>query len=162
MEFSRIMPVHLDEAQIEEIIPHRKPFRFVSEVIDVEYGKRAVGLMSDLTQPGYEWVQAHFPSFVVIPGAILLEALAEVGAIAVLGLPENRNKIAVLVGQNDWHYRRQVSPGNNVRLEAEIIRLRSKFGRGHVQAMTNGQIIAEGIIDFALLAKPDFPRTYPS
>lgn len=159
MEFSRIMPVHLDEAQIEGIIPHRKPFRFVDKVLEVEYGKRAVGLMSDLTQPGYEWIQAHFPSFQVVPGAILLEALAELGAIGILGLPENRDKIAILTGHDGWHYHKPVFPGERIRLEAEIIRLRTRFGRGKVQALKDGIVVAKGTIDVVLIDKSEFPPT---
>lgn len=154
MEFSRIIPVHLDEAQIEEIIPHRKPFRFVDEVLEVEFGKRAVGIMSDLTQPGYEWIKAHFPSSQFVPGAIILEALAELGAIAVLGLPENRGKIAMLTGHDNWRYHQPVIPRERLQLEAEVIRLRTKFGRGQVQALKDGIVIARGTVDVAILAKP--------
>lgn len=157
MEFARIMPVHLDEAQIEDIIPHRKPFRFVDEVLEIEYGKRVVGLMSDLTQPGYEWVNAHFPSFQVVPGAIILEALAELGAIGILGLPENRGKIAILTGHDGWRYHKPVFPRERIRLEVEIIRLRTRFGRGKVQALKGGNIVAKGTIDVALIDKSEFP-----
>lgn len=158
MEFNRIIPVHLDESQIEQIIPHRKPFRFVDEIFEVDYGKRVIGLMSDLTQPGYEWIKAHFPSFQVVPGAILLEALAELGAIGILGLPENRGKIAILTGHDGWRYHKPVFPGERIQLEATIIRLRTKFGRGRVQALKDGQtIVAEGTVDFALIDKSEFP-----
>lgn len=159
MEFNRIMPVHLDEFQIEEIIPHRKYFRFIDEIIEVEYGKRAVGFLADLTQPGYEWIQAHFPSFHVVPGAIILEALAEVGAIAVLGLPENADKIAILTGHDRWRYRKSVFPEDRIRLEVEIIRLRNRFGRGKAQALKNGAVVATGILDVALVDKSEFPPT---
>ncbi len=157
MEFSRIMPFHLDESQIEEIIPHRKPFRFVNEIVEVEYGKRVVGLLSDLTEPGYEWVKAHFPSFQVVPGAILLEALAELGAIGILGLPENSGKIAVLTGHDKWRYHKYIIPGERIKLEVEIIRLRTRFGRGRARALKNEEVVATGIIDVALIEKSEFP-----
>ena len=150
------MPVHLDEAQIEEIIPHRKPFRFIDEVLEVEFGKKAVGIMSDLTQPGYEWIKTHFPSFHVVPGAIMLEALAEVGGIAILGLPENRGRIAVLTGADKIRWRREVKPGDLIRLETEITNLHSRFGRGYGRAILNDNSVAtEGLITFYLTDKPN-------
>lgn len=155
MEFSRIMPVHLDEAQIEGIIPHRKPFRFVDEIIEVEYGKRAVGMLNDLTKPEYDWVRSHFPSHHLVPGAIILEALAEVGAVAVLGLPENRNKIAMLVGADRVRWRIEVKPGDIVRLETEITNLHSRFGRGYSRAILNDNSVAtDGLITFYITDKP--------
>lgn len=156
MEYIRVIP--LSETEVDEIIPHRRPFRFIESVLEVEFGRRAVAMMSDLSQPGYKWIEAHFPSFHVVPGAIILEALAEVGAVAVLGLPQNRNKIAMLTGADQIRWRKEVIPGQPLRLETEITNLRSNFGRGYGKAILNGDVLAaEGSISFFIVPKP--PQT---
>ena len=95
----------LDRAAIEAIIPHRDPFMFVDEIVEIEYGRRAVGVIHDVG--AFAAVLAgHFPGYPVMPGALLVEALAEVGAVAALGLSENRGKIAVLTGLDGWRFRR--------------------------------------------------------
>lgn len=150
----------LDRDQIREIIPHRDPFLFVDRIVEVEYGKRAVGILDDLLKTNHEfWLKGHFPNFPVIPGAILLEALAEVGAIAALGLPENKGKIAMLTGVNNWKFRHAAQPGKLIRLEAELTRMRRRFGTGHVRAVTaESVVIAEGDLSFGIVDRPsEFP-----
>jgi 3-hydroxyacyl-[acyl-carrier-protein] dehydratase len=146
----------LNREQIQEIIPHREPFLFVDRIIEVEYGKRAVGILEDLPQTQHDfWVRGHFPSFPVIPGAILLEALAEVGAVAALGLPEYRGKVAMLTGVDRWRFRHIAVPGGHIRLSADLTHLRQKFGRGHVVASSaDGAVLAEGDLSFAILDTP--------
>lgn len=153
MEFDNIIPI--TQEQIGQILPHGRRFRFIDQIIEVQYGKRAVGMLADLTRPEYDWMKDHFPSYVVVPGAILLEALAEVGGIAILGLPENKDKIAMLTGGDRLRWRREVRPGDIVRLETEITNLHSKFGRGYGRALLNNQVIAaEGIITFSISDRP--------
>jgi len=149
----------LTRADIQEIIPHREPFLFVDRIIEVEYGKRAVGIIDDLRQPAYESVtNAHFPNYPVLPGAILLEALAEVGAVAALGLPENRGKIAMLTGVDKWRFRQMATPGGPIRLEATLTRMRSNYGTGHVVASRGDMTLAAGDLSFAIVDRPeDFP-----
>jgi 3-hydroxyacyl-[acyl-carrier-protein] dehydratase len=146
----------LDRQQIQEIIPHRDPFLFVDRIIEVEYGKRAVGILDDFVKTHHDyWIRGHFPRFPVIPGAILLEALAEVGAVAALGLPENRGKIAMLTGIDRWRFRHAAIPGKDIRLEAELSRLRQRFGTGRVRAITSdGLVLAEGDLSFAIMDSP--------
>lgn len=152
-------PAVLNRQQIQEIIPHREPFLFVDRIVEVEYGKRAVGVLDDLAKTNYQyWVKGHFPDFPVIPGAILMEALAEVGCVAALGLPENRGKIAMLTGVDNWRFRHTAIPGKNIRLEAELVRMRRNYGVGHVRALEGEQTLAEGDLSFAIVDKPaDFP-----
>jgi 3-hydroxyacyl-[acyl-carrier-protein] dehydratase len=150
----------LTRQQIQEIIPHREPFIFIDRIVELEYGKRAVGMLDDFSKTQHEyWVRGHFPGFAVVPGAILVEALAEVGAIAALGLPDNRGKIAMLTGLDKWRFRRAVLPGSEVRLEAELTRMRRNFGIGHARALdAAGQVLAEGDLSFAIVDRPEgFP-----
>lgn len=153
MEYETIIP--LSETEIEQIIPHRRPFRFIDSIVSVEFGKSATAMLNDLTKPEYEWLKAHFPSYAVVPGAIIIEALAEVGAVAVLSLEQNRNKIALLAGVDKTRFRREIRPGDPVRLQTEITHLRTNFGRGYGRAfLEDDTIAAEGIISFALTDKP--------
>src|SRR5437016_964125 len=110
-------PTVLSRAQIQAIIPHREPFIFVDRIVEVEYGKRAVGILEDPARAGQAfWLQGHFPGFPVMPGALIIEALAEVGAVAALGLPENRGRLAILTGVDNWRFRQMALPGKPVRL----------------------------------------------
>lgn len=123
----------LDSSQIQEIIPHRKPFLFVDRIEEVEFGKRAVGVIDDINRHK-QIISGHFPGFLVMPGALLVEALAEVGAVAALGLEQYQGKIGVLAGLDEWKFRTPLRPGMRARLEADLIRLRGNFGKGHLRA----------------------------
>jgi 3-hydroxyacyl-[acyl-carrier-protein] dehydratase len=143
----------LDRRAIEAIIPHRDPFIFVDEIVEVEYGRRAVGLIRDVAAFS-NVLSGHFPGYPVMPGALLVEALAEVGAVAALGLPENRGKIAVLTGLDGWRFRRPALPGHEVRLETILTARRSNYGKGHATATTDVGLLAEGDIAFAIVDRP--------
>jgi 3-hydroxyacyl-[acyl-carrier-protein] dehydratase len=149
-------PTRLTRAQIEEIIPHRAPFLLVDRIVDVEFGKRAVGIMDDPASPHHDfWVRGHFPGFAVLPGALLIEALAEVGAVGALGLAENRGKIAVLTGVDHWKFRQMALPGTSVRLEVELVNLRRNFGKGHARALADDRLLCEGDLSFAIADRPE-------
>ncbi|MBV8087164.1 MAG: 3-hydroxyacyl-ACP dehydratase FabZ [Chloroflexi bacterium] len=143
----------LDQAAIEALIPHRPPFLFVDRISDVEYGQRAVGWIDDVGRHQLI-LSGHFPGFPVLPGAILVEALAEVGAVAALGLEAYRGKIGVLAGLDGWKFRRMARPGDQVRLEAELLRLRRDFGRGRLTATIGGELVASGELSFGLIDRP--------
>ena len=143
----------LSRSQIEAVIPHRAPFLFVDRVSEIEYGRRAVGWMDDVGR--HELILAgHFPGFPVLPGAILVEALAEVGAVAALGLEGYSGKLAVLAGLDGWKFRRMARPGDQVRLEAELLKLRTSFGKGRLRATIDGQVAAEGELTFGIIDRP--------
>jgi len=148
---------HLDGQQIEVIIPHRKPFRFIDEVTYLQPGKRAEGKLSDLSAPEYAWLRSHFPGYPVVPGFIIAEALAELGAIAVFSLPEFQGKVGFLAGANNLKFRFRVQPGDNVHLAMWIKSLSgTRFGTGQGDAHTipEGRSVCSGEISFAALDKP--------
>jgi 3-hydroxyacyl-[acyl-carrier-protein] dehydratase len=90
-----------------------------------------------------------------MPGAIIVEALSEVGGVAALGLEANRGKLAMLTGLDRWKFRMPARPGDSLRLETELIRLRGNYGRAAARATIGEQIVAEGQISFAIIDRPD-------
>lgn len=134
--------------EIMDILPHRYPFLLVDRVIELEAGKRAVGIKNvTMNEPFF---QGHFPGYPVMPGVLIAEALAQLGAVAVLSCDEYRDKLPVFAGMDKFRFRKQVLPGDQLRLEADIIRLRGTIGKGHVCATVEGEVAAEGEILFAL------------
>lgn len=138
----------LNTQQIQEIIPHRHPFLLVDRILELEEGKRAVGIKNvTINEPFFA---GHFPGYPVMPGVLIIEALAQVGAVAILKMEENRGKLAFFAGIDQVRFRGQVTPGDTLQLEVEIIRLKSKIGKGRAVAKVGDQIVAEGEIMFAL------------
>jgi len=138
----------LDIKQIQEIIPHRPPFLLVDRIVELEEGKRAVGIKNvTVNEPFFT---GHFPEYPVMPGVLITEALAQVGAVAILNLESNRGKIGFLAGLDEFRFRGQVVPGDTLRLEVEIIRLKGSIGKGKAVAKVDDKVVAEGIIMFAL------------
>ena len=143
----------LNQEAIQAILPHRPPFLFVDRIEDVVYGQSATGIIEDAGQ--YEYLlSGHFPGYPIFPGALLVEALAEVGAVAALGLETNRGKLAVLTGLDNWRFRRPALPGHVLRLEVRLTAVRGNFGRGHGRATAEGDLLAEGDISFAIIPRP--------
>jgi len=138
----------LDARQIQEIIPHRYPFLLIDRILELEEGVRAVGLKNVTANEPF--FQGHFPGYPVMPGVLVVEALAQVGAVAILKKEENRGKIALFAGIDGLRFRRQVVPGDTLRLEVEIVRLKGPVGKGKAVATVDGEIAAEGEIMFAL------------
>ncbi|WP_068778938.1 3-hydroxyacyl-ACP dehydratase FabZ [Paenibacillus sp. GM2] len=138
----------LDIKQIQEIIPHRPPFLLVDRIVELEEGKRAVGIKNvTVNEPFFT---GHFPEYPVMPGVLITEALAQVGAVAILNVESNRGKIGFLAGLDEFRFRGQVVPGDTLRLEVEIIRLKGSIGKGKAVAKVDDKVVAEGVIMFAL------------
>lgn len=138
----------LNTQQIQEIIPHRYPFLLVDRIIEVDEGKRAVGIKNvTMNEPHFA---GHFPGYPVMPGVLIVEALAQVGAAAILMKEENKGKIGFLAGLDGFRFRGQVTPGDVLRLEVEITRLKGSIGKGKATASVDGKVVAEGEIMFAL------------
>ncbi|RUS49199.1 3-hydroxyacyl-ACP dehydratase FabZ [Cohnella sp. AR92] len=138
----------LNIEQIMEIIPHRPPFLLVDRILELEPGKRAVGLKNvTMNEPHFV---GHFPGFPVMPGVLILEALAQVGATAILGVEENKGKIGLFAGVDEFRWRGQVVPGDTLTLEVEIVRLKGPIGKGQATAKVGDRVVAEGQLMFAL------------
>lgn len=138
----------LDIQQIKEIIPHRYPFLLVDRIIEHEEGKRVVGIKNVTANEPF--FQGHFPDYPVMPGVLILEALAQAGAIAVLGQEENKGKIGFLAGVDKCRFKHQVKPGDQLQLEIEIIRMRGSVGKGKGIAKVGDKIACEAEIMFAI------------
>ncbi|RAP73961.1 3-hydroxyacyl-ACP dehydratase FabZ [Paenibacillus montanisoli] len=138
----------LDIRQIQEIIPHRPPFLLVDRILEVEEGKRAVGIKNvSMNEPFFT---GHFPQYPVMPGVLIVEALAQVGCVAILKVEENRGKIGFFAGIDNCRFRGQVVPGDTLRLEVEITRLKGMIGKGQAVAKVGDKVVAECEIMFAL------------
>jgi 3-hydroxyacyl-[acyl-carrier-protein] dehydratase len=143
----------LNTQQIQEIIPHRYPFLLVDRITEVEFGQRAVGIKNvTMNEPHF---LGHFPDYPVMPGVLIVEALAQVGAVAILGLPENKGRIAFFAGIDGVRFRGQVIPGDQLTLEVNITRLKGPIGKGEAKAYVDGKVVVEGEIMFALGGKDE-------
>lgn len=141
----------LSATQIQEIIPHRYPMLLVDKIIELEPLKRAVGLKC--VTMNEEIFQGHFPGEPVFPGVLLLEAMAQVGGIAMLYPEENRGKLAYFAGIDRVKFRRPVVPGDQVRMVIEVTKLRGSIGKIWAEAFVDDQLAAEGEFMFALSGK---------
>ncbi|WP_053218133.1 3-hydroxyacyl-ACP dehydratase FabZ [Virgibacillus senegalensis] len=138
----------LDINEIKDIIPHRYPFLLVDEVTEIEEGKRVVGKKNvTINEPFF---QGHFPNYPVMPGVLIVEALAQVGAVVILNKEENKGKIGFLAGLDKCRFKRQVKPGDQLRLEVEIIKLKGPIGKGKAIATVDGETACEAEIMFAI------------
>ncbi|PLS17760.1 3-hydroxyacyl-[acyl-carrier-protein] dehydratase FabZ [Bacillus sp. M6-12] len=143
--------MELNITQIKEIIPHRYPFLLVDKIIEIEEGVRAVGIKN--VTANEEFFNGHFPDFPVMPGVLILEALAQVGATAVLIKEENRGKIGLFAGVDKCRWKKQVFPGDQLRLEVELVRFKGQIGKGKAVATVDGEVACEAEVMFALMDK---------
>lgn len=141
-------PNTLSAAQIAEILPHRYPFALVDRILDFEPGKWAIGLKCvTMNEPFF---QGHFPGLPIMPGVLMLEALAQVGAVSVLAMPENKGKIAVFGGVKKARFKKQVIPGDVLKMECELVTLKGPIGIGNVKATVDGKTACQAEITFAI------------
>jgi 3-hydroxyacyl-[acyl-carrier-protein] dehydratase len=138
----------LDRTGIQRIIPHREPFLLVDEVLELEPGARAVGVYR--VDPEAWYLRGHFPGNPIMPGVLQVEALAQVGAICGLAHPDHAGRLALFAGIDELRFKRVVRPGDALRLEAAITRLRGPVGRADVRASVEGELACRGVITFAL------------
>jgi 3-hydroxyacyl-[acyl-carrier-protein] dehydratase len=133
---------------IESILPHREPFLLLDEVLELEPGKRVVA-RREVREDEF-WVPGHFPERAVLPGVLIVEAMAQAGAVAVLIEEENRGKIAFFAGIDDCRFKRVVSPGDVLTLTCEIDVVRGPIGRGKATAHVGDELAARGTLTFAV------------
>ena len=142
------MQAPFGRAEIETILPHREPFLLIDEVVEFEPGKRVVA--RKLVREDEWYLAGHFPGRPVMPGVLIVEAMAQTGAVAVLAQDENRGRIAYFAGIDDCRFKRVVEPGDALELSCEIDRLRGPVGRGKAQARVGGELAARGTLTFAV------------
>jgi 3-hydroxyacyl-[acyl-carrier-protein] dehydratase len=138
----------LTTQEIMAIIPHRYPFLLIDRIIEIEPGVRAVG--EKLVSIGEPYLQGHFPDFPIMPGVLQIEALAQTACVAALILPENRNKIGLFAGLDKVRFKRQVRPGDTLRLEVHFEKIRMGIGKGKGIATVDGQLACEAELIFAI------------
>ena len=138
----------LDARAIQSIIPHRWPFLLVDRIDELEPGVRAVGIKNvTINEPFF---QGHFPDHPIMPGVLIVEALAQVGSVAILSRDENKGKVGYFAGIDSFRFRKPVQPGDVLRLEVSLTRVRGPVGKGSARADVDGQTVAEGELTFAL------------
>lgn len=134
--------------EIMEIIPHRQPFLLIDTIEELETGKRAVA--KKCVTYNEPFFAGHFPKEPVMPGVLIVEALAQTGAVAILSLPENKGKIAFFGGISNAKFKNKVLPGDVLMLEVEIIRQKGPIGVGSAKATVNGKVVTQAELTFAI------------
>lgn len=139
----------LSSAEIAEILPHRYPFALVDRVMDFEPGAWAVGRKCvSVDEPFF---QGHFPGQPIMPGVLIIEALAQTGAIAALSLEENKGKIVLFGGIKNARFKRPVVPGDVLDLRCQVIRQKGPVGVAEAEAIVDGKIVAKADITFSIV-----------
>jgi 3-hydroxyacyl-[acyl-carrier-protein] dehydratase len=134
--------------QIENILPHREPFLLIDEIVEVVPGSRAVA--RKLVRDDEWYLRGHFPGRPVMPGVLIVEAMAQTGALAVLSDEENRGRLALFAGIDDCRFKRIVEPGDELELRCELDRARGPIGRGKATAHVDGELAARATLTFAV------------
>ena len=144
--------MELNSNQIQEIIPHRYPFLLVDRILECTPGQGAKGMKCVTANEPF--FQGHFPGYKVMPGVLIIEALAQVGAVAILSVPENKGKLALFGGIKNARFKRQVRPGDVLELECELTAQRGPVGFGTATATVNGKTVCKAELTFALTEGP--------
>lgn len=139
----------LDIEEIQSILPHRYPFLLVDRILEIEPGVRAVGLKNVTINEAF--FQGHFPGHPVMPGVLVVEAMAQVGGVLLLSMTGNDGKIAYFGGMDKVRFRKPVVPGDTLITEVELLRSRGDIGKVRVTGRVNRQVVAEGEYIFALV-----------
>ena len=142
--------MELNSNQIAEILPHRSPFALVDRITDYAPGQWAKGIK--YVSVGEPYFCGHFPQQHVMPGVLILEAMAQVGAIAILSLPENKGKIVLFGGVKNARFKRQVIPGDVLEMECVLTKRRGPVGIGECKATVNGEVACTAELIFAVQA----------
>jgi 3-hydroxyacyl-[acyl-carrier-protein] dehydratase len=142
----------LDSVAIRKIIPHRYPFLLVDRIDELEPGERAVGIKN--VTANEQFFQGHFPEYPIMPGVLIVEAIAQVGAVTLLSMDEYDGKIAFFAGIDNVRFKRQVKPGDTLRMEVELKQIRRGIGSGSGIATVDGDVACKGDFMFAIAPDP--------
>ncbi len=144
------MSALLNSEQIQALIPHRPPFLLVDRIVEIEPGKRVVG-ERDVSLERDDFLRGHFPSYPVMPGVLIVEALAQAGAVLVMQDPAHAGKVPFFARIDNCRFRQQVRPGDTLRLEVEVTSFRDPVGKAHARALVGGgKLACEADLTFAL------------
>lgn len=139
----------MENIDIQKILPHRYPFLLVDRIVELEEGKRAVGIKNvTINEPFF---QGHFPGNPIMPGVLIVEAMSQVGAVAILSMEEYKGKIAVFTGIEKMRFKKQVIPGDVLTMEAELLAIKMGMGKAKVTAKAGDKIAAQGEVMFAIV-----------
>ncbi|NLG04028.1 MAG: 3-hydroxyacyl-ACP dehydratase FabZ [Clostridia bacterium] len=138
----------MNTEQIMEVIPHRQPFLLIDTIEELELGIRAVG--KKCVTYNESFFAGHFPGKPIMPGVLIIEALAQVGAVAMLAKPENKGKYAIFAGISQAKFKGQVVPGDVLMLETQIIKVKGPIGMGSAKATVDGKLVAKAELTFAI------------
>ncbi|RDY25128.1 3-hydroxyacyl-[acyl-carrier-protein] dehydratase FabZ [Romboutsia weinsteinii] len=141
----------LNIEQIKEIIPHRYPFLLVDKIVELESGKRAVGIKNVTANEPF--FQGHFPEYALMPGVLIVEAMAQVGAVAMMSMDENKGKLGVFAGIDKVRFKKEARPGDTLRMEVEMISIRRNIGKATAKAYIEDALVCSGELMFALVEK---------
>lgn len=145
--------MELNIEQIQALLPHRYPFLLVDRITECTPGQGARGIKCVTANEPF--FQGHFPHYKVMPGVLIIEALAQVGAVAILSVPENRGKLALFGGIKNARFKQQVRPGDVLELECELTAQRGPVGFGTATAKVNGKTACKAELTFALTPGPE-------
>jgi 3-hydroxyacyl-[acyl-carrier-protein] dehydratase len=135
--------------QIRALIPHRPPFLLVDSIVELSPGKRIVGLKAVSTDTD-TYLRGHFPDYPVMPGVLIVEALAQAGAVLVMHDPVNKGKLPFFARIDNCRFRQQVRPGDTLRLEVDVTSFRDPVGKAHGRALVGDTLVCEADLTFAL------------
>ena len=141
-----VVPITTEE--LLEILPHRYPFLMVDRIIEMEKGKRIVGIKNVTANEPY--FQGHFPGKPIMPGVLILEAMAQTGAVLIMSEPEHRGKLAYFVTIENVKFKKPVLPGDQLRLEIIVLRFRMSFGKVEAKAFVGDTLVTEAQIGFVI------------
>jgi 3-hydroxyacyl-[acyl-carrier-protein] dehydratase len=141
----------LDKTQIEAILPHREPFLLLDRVVELVPGEYAIAEKDILASD--DVFRGHFPGHPVFPGVLQLEALAQTGAVALLSEPDAQGKIVLFAGVDNVRFRRQVVPGETLRLETRLTERRGRIGKGDAKAFVGADLSCSGTLTFAVVER---------
>ena len=139
----------MDAAQIQALIPHRPPFLLVDRILEIEPNKRIVG-EKDVSLEHDSFLAGHFPDYPVMPGVLIVEALAQAGAVLVMNDPANAGKLPFFARIDNCRFRQQVRPGDTLRLEVVVTSFRGPVGKAHGQALVSNKVVCEADLTFAI------------